>query len=149
MTARPSQLVTPRNRTLGLAGLAALGALAARHDYGAWRALGEGGLPATPLGWAGAWFIRLGARNTTDPGRHERALGTRGDRARLQPLPPRNGPRPGALRVRISRHAPGYSPAAAAPRTSWATVIALLQAVAGRPVTLEGDSRRLAQRLRR
>ena len=43
---------------------------------------------------------------------------------------------PGALRVRIPRDAPGYSPAAAAPTKGWATVTALLQAAAGRPVAL-------------
>jgi diacylglycerol kinase family enzyme len=43
---------------------------------------------------------------------------------------------PGALRVRISLTAPGYSPAAAAPTKGWATVTALLQAAAGRPVAL-------------
>jgi diacylglycerol kinase family enzyme len=44
---------------------------------------------------------------------------------------------PGALRVRIPPHAPGYSPAAAAPTSGWSTVTALLQTAAGRPVTIE------------
>jgi diacylglycerol kinase family enzyme len=44
---------------------------------------------------------------------------------------------PAALRVRIPAHAPGYSPAAAAPTPGWATVTALLQTAAGRPVTIE------------
>jgi diacylglycerol kinase family enzyme len=46
---------------------------------------------------------------------------------------------PGAVRVRIPLHAPapGYSPAAAAPTPGWSTVTALLQTVAGRPVTIE------------
>jgi diacylglycerol kinase family enzyme len=43
---------------------------------------------------------------------------------------------PGALRVRIPLGAPGYSPAATAPTPGWAGVTALLQAVAGRPVTI-------------
>jgi diacylglycerol kinase family enzyme len=43
---------------------------------------------------------------------------------------------PGALRVRIPLTAPGYSPAAAAPTPGWATVTALLQAAAGRPVAI-------------
>jgi diacylglycerol kinase family enzyme len=43
---------------------------------------------------------------------------------------------PAALRVRIPLGAPGYSPAAAAPTKGWATVTALLQAAAGRPVAL-------------
>jgi diacylglycerol kinase family enzyme len=44
---------------------------------------------------------------------------------------------PGALRVRIPLHAPGYSPAAAVPPKGWATLTALLQTAAGRPVTIE------------
>jgi diacylglycerol kinase family enzyme len=43
---------------------------------------------------------------------------------------------PGALRVRIPLGAPGYSPAAAAPTKGWATITALLQAAAGRPVAI-------------
>jgi diacylglycerol kinase family enzyme len=43
---------------------------------------------------------------------------------------------PGVLRVRIPRHAPGYSPAAAAPPRGWAAVTALLQTAAGRPVAI-------------
>lgn len=45
---------------------------------------------------------------------------------------------PGALRVRVPRHAPGYSAAAAALRPGRDTLTALLQVVAGRPVTLDG-----------
>jgi diacylglycerol kinase family enzyme len=44
---------------------------------------------------------------------------------------------PGALRVRIPRHAPGYSPAAAVPTRGWATITALLQTAAGRPLAIE------------
>ncbi|HEV8651830.1 MAG TPA: diacylglycerol kinase family protein [Actinomycetes bacterium] len=44
---------------------------------------------------------------------------------------------PGALRVRLPRHAPGYSPAAAVSAKGWATITALLQTAAGRPVTIE------------
>jgi diacylglycerol kinase family enzyme len=43
---------------------------------------------------------------------------------------------PSVLRVRIPRHAPGYSPAAAAPPRGWAAVTALLQTAAGRPVAI-------------
>jgi diacylglycerol kinase family enzyme len=43
---------------------------------------------------------------------------------------------PGALRVRIPREAPGLSPAAAAPRPGWATITAVLQTAAGRPVAI-------------
>jgi diacylglycerol kinase family enzyme len=44
---------------------------------------------------------------------------------------------PGALRVRLPAGAPGYSPAAAVPTKGWATVTALLQTAAGRPVAIE------------
>ena len=44
---------------------------------------------------------------------------------------------PGALRVRIPRRAPGYSPAAARPTSARSTIAALLQAAAGRPVAIE------------
>jgi diacylglycerol kinase family enzyme len=44
---------------------------------------------------------------------------------------------PGALRVRIPLHAPGYSPAAAAPPRGWSAVTALLQTAGGRPVAIE------------
>ena len=44
---------------------------------------------------------------------------------------------PGALRVRIPPHAPGYSPAAAVPTSGWSAIIALLRTAAGRPVTPE------------
>jgi diacylglycerol kinase family enzyme len=43
---------------------------------------------------------------------------------------------PRALRVRIPRGAPGYSPAAAASPKGWSAVTALLQVAAGRPVAL-------------
>jgi hypothetical protein len=42
-----------------------------------------------------------------------------------------------ALRVRLPAGAPGYSPAAAVPARGWATITALLQTAAGRPVTIE------------
>ncbi|MBO3751945.1 hypothetical protein J5X84_38245 [Streptosporangiaceae bacterium NEAU-GS5] len=44
---------------------------------------------------------------------------------------------PGALRVRIPKHAPGYSPAAAAPVPGRSTIIALLRTSAGRSVAIE------------
>src|SRR2546423_1611475 len=44
---------------------------------------------------------------------------------------------PGALRMRIPPHAPGYSPAAAAPRPGWSTMRALLRTAAGRPLAIE------------
>jgi diacylglycerol kinase family enzyme len=44
---------------------------------------------------------------------------------------------PGALRVRITPRAPGYSPAAAAPTPGWATLTALWQIAIGRPVIIE------------
>jgi diacylglycerol kinase family enzyme len=44
---------------------------------------------------------------------------------------------PGALRLRIPPQAPGYSPAAAVPTPGWATLTALWQTAAGRPITIE------------
>ncbi|HZD00963.1 MAG TPA: diacylglycerol kinase family protein, partial [Actinomycetes bacterium] len=44
---------------------------------------------------------------------------------------------PGALRVRIPAHAPGYSPAAAVPTPGWAALTALWQTAIGQPVTIE------------
>ncbi len=44
---------------------------------------------------------------------------------------------PGALRVRIPPHAPGYSPAAAVPTPGWGTLTALWQTATGRPITIE------------
>jgi diacylglycerol kinase family enzyme/uncharacterized membrane protein HdeD (DUF308 family) len=44
---------------------------------------------------------------------------------------------PGALRVRIPPHTPGYSPAAAIPTPGWSTLTALWQTATGRPVTIE------------
>lgn len=43
---------------------------------------------------------------------------------------------PGAVRVRIPGHAPGYSPAAV-PTSGWCTMTALLQTACGRPVSIE------------
>jgi diacylglycerol kinase family enzyme len=40
----------------------------------------------------------------------------------------------GALRVRIPKHAPGYSPAAARPVKGWSAITALMQTAIGRPV---------------
>jgi len=44
---------------------------------------------------------------------------------------------PSALRVRIPRRAPGWSPAAAVPASTWSTVTALLRTAAGRPAPIE------------
>jgi diacylglycerol kinase family enzyme len=44
---------------------------------------------------------------------------------------------PGTLRVRIPLHAPGYSPAAAAPPRGWSAITALLQTAGGRPVAIQ------------
>lgn len=45
--------------------------------------------------------------------------------------------RPGALRVRIPNHAPGYSPAALAPPSVWWTITALFRTIAGRPPAID------------
>jgi diacylglycerol kinase family enzyme len=44
---------------------------------------------------------------------------------------------PGALRVRLPTHAPGYSPAALAAPTRWWTLVALFRTVAGRPTPID------------
>jgi diacylglycerol kinase family enzyme len=62
-------------------------------------------------------------------------IGIDGEALRLDPpIVFRTLPR--ALRVRIPRSAPGYSPAAAASPKGWSAVTALLQVAAGRPVAL-------------
>jgi diacylglycerol kinase family enzyme len=63
-------------------------------------------------------------------------VGIDGEAVLLDP-PIRFRIQPGALRVRIPLQAPGYSPAAAVPTPGWATVTALWQTAAGRPVTIE------------
>jgi diacylglycerol kinase family enzyme len=63
-------------------------------------------------------------------------IGIDGEAMLLDP-PIRFAVLPGALRVRIPPHAPGYSPAAAAPTPSWSTITALLQVAAGRPVAIQ------------
>ncbi|HEY2551666.1 MAG TPA: diacylglycerol kinase family protein [Streptosporangiaceae bacterium] len=62
-------------------------------------------------------------------------IGIDGEAMLLDP-PIRFSIAPRALRVRIPRHAPGFSPAAAAPVSAWATVTALLRTIAGRPVAI-------------
>jgi diacylglycerol kinase family enzyme len=62
-------------------------------------------------------------------------IGIDGEAMLLDP-PIRFRTAPGALRVRIPPHAPGYSPAAARPTPGWSTITALLQTAAGRPVTI-------------
>jgi diacylglycerol kinase family enzyme len=63
-------------------------------------------------------------------------IGIDGEAMLLEP-PIRFQVRPGALRVRIPPHAPGHSPAAAAPTPGWSTVTALLRTAAGRPVAMQ------------
>jgi diacylglycerol kinase family enzyme len=63
-------------------------------------------------------------------------IGLDGEAMLLDP-PLRFRTRPGALRVRVPLHAPGYSPAAVVATPGWATFRALLQTAAGRPVTIE------------
>ncbi len=48
---------------------------------------------------------------------------------------------PGVLRVRIPTHAPGYSPAALVPPSTWWTVRALLRTVAGRATPIDETQR--------
>ena len=48
---------------------------------------------------------------------------------------------PGAVRVRIPTHAPGYSPAALVPPSKWWTVLALFRTVAGRTTPIDETQR--------
>jgi diacylglycerol kinase family enzyme len=64
-------------------------------------------------------------------------IGIDGEAMLLDP-PIRFRTAPRALRVRVPRHAPGFSPAAAAPVSAWAAVTALAQTAAGRPVAIGG-----------
>jgi diacylglycerol kinase family enzyme len=48
---------------------------------------------------------------------------------------------PGALRVRIPTHAPGYSPAALVSPSTWWTVVALFRTVAGRATPIDETHR--------
>jgi diacylglycerol kinase family enzyme len=48
---------------------------------------------------------------------------------------------PAALRVRIPTHAPGWSPAALAPPSTWWTLQALLRTLAGRPTPIDETQR--------
>jgi diacylglycerol kinase family enzyme len=48
---------------------------------------------------------------------------------------------PGALRVRMPSHAPGYSPAALAAPSTWWTLSALFRTVAGRPTPIDETQR--------
>jgi diacylglycerol kinase family enzyme len=79
--------------------------------------------------WSGASFELRSAEPVE--------IGVDGEALVLDP-PIRFRSLPGALRVRIPRHAPGYSPAGAAPPRGWAAVTALLQTAAGRPVAVPG-----------
>ncbi|HSK96811.1 MAG TPA: diacylglycerol kinase family protein [Euzebyales bacterium] len=63
-------------------------------------------------------------------------VGVDGEALRVDP-PVRFRIVPAALRVRIPRHALGYSPAAAASTPGWATITALLQTAAGQPVAID------------
>ena len=49
--------------------------------------------------------------------------------------------RPAALRVRVPRHAPGYSPAALRSPSMWWTVTALLRTAAGHPAPIDEEQR--------
>ena len=97
---------------------------------------------------------KLGTRGSTKDGRRPRGwlewsdvsfevrsghpveMGIDGESAVLDP-PIRFRTLPGALRVRIPSHAPGYSPAAAAQTAGWSAITALLQTAAGRPMTAD------------
>jgi diacylglycerol kinase family enzyme len=88
------------------------------------------GRPRRPAGWA-EWSdtsFQVGSGQPVE-------VGIDGEAMSLDP-PIRFRILPGALRVRIPPRAPGYSPAAAVPTPGWATLTALWQTAAGRPVTI-------------
>jgi diacylglycerol kinase family enzyme len=89
------------------------------------------GQPRRPSGWL-EWTDTSFEIHSSQPVE----VGLDGEALVLDP-PIRFRTMPGALRVRIPPHAPGYSPAAAVPPRGWATVTALLQTAAGRPVAIE------------
>jgi diacylglycerol kinase family enzyme len=113
----------------------ALGIVAARFQssqdaarFARMRASGRGRRPRGWLEWTDSTFeVRSG---------QPVEIGVDGEAMLLDP-PIRFRIVPGALRVRLPRHAPGYSPAAAVPTRGWATITALLQTAAGRPVAIE------------
>jgi diacylglycerol kinase family enzyme len=89
------------------------------------------GRPRRPAGWA-EWTDTSFQVRSGQPVE----VGVDGEAMLLDP-PIRFRILPGALRVRIPPRAPGYSPAAAVPTPGWATLTALWQTAAGRPVTIE------------
>jgi hypothetical protein len=85
--------MAPTARRLGaaLAVAAVLGiAELARHDYRAWIALGEGGIPHGARGWLRVTALRLAAADPTDLSR----LPAGSAHPKLRDLPWRTGPRP-------------------------------------------------------
>jgi diacylglycerol kinase family enzyme len=88
------------------------------------------GLPHRPAGWL-EWSDTSFEVRSGQPVE----VGVDGEAVLLDP-PIRFRILPGALRVRIPPHAPGYSPAAAVPTPGWATLTALWQTATGRPVTM-------------
>jgi diacylglycerol kinase family enzyme len=112
-----------------------LGIVAARfqssHDAARFARMQASGRTRRPRGWM-EWTDTSFEVRSGQPVE----LGLDGEALLVDP-PIRFQIRPGALRVRIPPHAPGYSPAAAVPTQGWATITALLQTVAGRPVTIE------------
>jgi hypothetical protein len=83
-----------RTAALAAIGVAALASTWARHDYRAWLALGEGGLPANPKGWLITSYLRLRKADPMTTTVYDPQIGTPGAAAHLGPLPSRRGPRP-------------------------------------------------------
>ena len=98
----------------------------------AWFMASQGsGRTRRPRGWS-EWSDSSFEVRSSDPVE----VGIDGEAWRVDP-PVRFRIVPGALRVRIPRHARGYSPAAAASTPGWATIVALLQTAAGQPVAID------------
>jgi hypothetical protein len=76
------------------------------RDYRAWRALGEGGLPPTPLGWLTTTALRLATRDRF----LVRPQSTQ-DGHRLAGLPMRRGARPPVARYPVPHRVLGPPPA--------------------------------------
>jgi diacylglycerol kinase family enzyme len=112
-----------------------LGIVAARlqspGDTARFARMQASGRPGRPRGWV-EWADLTFELRSGQPVE----VGIDGEAMLLDP-PIRFRILPGALRVRIPPRAPGYSPAAAVPTPGWATLTALWQTAAGRPVAIE------------
>jgi hypothetical protein len=77
-----------------LAGLALVGGTVAVRDYRSWRRLGDGGVPADPIGYVMVTLLRIVKREPFSGRPYETMSGDFFDGAWLTALPPRRGMRP-------------------------------------------------------